>query len=341
VAGTLIVARDASLIVASAFVLCFLAKVLETGQGAWWLAVGVAVGLALLSKYTALFFGVSILLWLALVPNLRRWLLTPWPYLGGLAAFAVFSPVIFWNAQHGWVSLIKQLGRARGDDFTLRYLFELIPVQIGLATPPVFVLGAAGLIAMAYGRGGSRPVRVLLGAMAWPLFVYFLWHSLHARVEGNWLGLGEISMVLACSWALFASLNDRSTGSSPRFATGANGLRIARYLFAIAVLPVGLSHFMYAPQTVALVPAWLPYRLGWAYLGGVGHMAAGLGVLFGVLPELAATLEAAMIGMFTLLVWLPGVVAAPGNRLQWTAFTISYTVAAAAWVVAASLSRAS
>jgi 4-amino-4-deoxy-L-arabinose transferase-like glycosyltransferase len=187
-AGTLIVTPDAPLMVASAFVLFFLAKVLESGRGAWWLAVGVAAGLALLSKYTALFFGLSILLWLALVPNLRRWLLTPWPYLGGLAALAVFSPVILWNAQHEWVSLIKQLGRARGDDVTLRYLIEVIPVQIGLATPPIFVLGAAGLIAMAYGRGGSRPGRVLLGTMIWPLFVYFLWHSLHARVEGNWLG---------------------------------------------------------------------------------------------------------------------------------------------------------
>jgi 4-amino-4-deoxy-L-arabinose transferase-like glycosyltransferase len=187
-AGTLIVTPDAPLIVASAFVLFFLVKVFETEQGAWWLAVGVAAGFALLSKYTALFFGVSILLWLALVPNLRRWLLTPWPYLGGLAASAVFSPVLLWNAQHGWVSLIKQLGRARADDFTLRYLVEVIPVQIGLATPPVFVLGAAGLIAMAFGRGGSRPVRMLLGVMTWPLLVYFLWHSLHARVEGNWLG---------------------------------------------------------------------------------------------------------------------------------------------------------
>ena len=39
-------------------------KVLETGRGAWWLAVGAAVGAALLSKYTALFFGPAILIWL-------------------------------------------------------------------------------------------------------------------------------------------------------------------------------------------------------------------------------------------------------------------------------------
>ena len=82
--GTLIVTPDAPLLVASSFVLFFLAKVLETGRGAWWLAAGVAVGAALLSKYTALFFGPAILIWLIAVPKLRRWLVSPWPYLGGL-----------------------------------------------------------------------------------------------------------------------------------------------------------------------------------------------------------------------------------------------------------------
>ena len=62
--GTLIVTPDSPLLVASSFVLFFLAKVLETGRGAWWLAVGAAVGAALLSKYTALFFGPAILIWL-------------------------------------------------------------------------------------------------------------------------------------------------------------------------------------------------------------------------------------------------------------------------------------
>src|SRR5215207_4277485 len=94
--GTLIVTPDAPLLVASSFVLFFLAKVLETGRGAWWLAVGAAVGLALLSKYTALFFGLAILIWLVTVPKLRRWLISPWPYLGGLIALAIFSPVILW-----------------------------------------------------------------------------------------------------------------------------------------------------------------------------------------------------------------------------------------------------
>src|ERR1700692_3968990 len=85
--GTMIVTPDAPLLVASSFVLFFLAKVLETGRGAWWLAVGAAVGAALLSKYTALFFGPAILIWLVTVPKLRRWLISPRPYLGGIVLF--------------------------------------------------------------------------------------------------------------------------------------------------------------------------------------------------------------------------------------------------------------
>ena len=159
--GTMIVTPDAPLLVAASFVLFCLAKVLATGRGAWWLAVGVAVGAALLSKYTALFFGPAILIWLIAVPKLRRWLLSPWPYLGGIVAFAIFSPVILWNADHQWVSFIKQLGRARIEDFTLRYIGELIPTQIAFATPLVFILGAMGLYALWKRKAGASAARVL------------------------------------------------------------------------------------------------------------------------------------------------------------------------------------
>ncbi len=184
--GTLIVTPDAPLLVASSFVLFCLAKVLETGRGAWWLGVGVAVGAALLSKYTALFFGLAILIWLITVPKLRHWLLSPWPYLGGVVAFAVFSPVIAWNASHQWVSFIKQLGRARIEDFRPAYIAELVPTQIAFATPLVFILGAMGLVALFRRNAGAFASRVLIESMVWTIVAYFVWHSLHARVEANW-----------------------------------------------------------------------------------------------------------------------------------------------------------
>ena len=186
--GTMIVTPDAPLLAASSFVLLFLAKVLATGRGAWWLAVGAAVGLALLSKYTALFFGPAILIWLIAVPKLRRWLTSPWPYLGGIVAFALFSPVILWNADHQWVSFVKQFGRARIEDFTLRYVGELIPTQIAFATPLVFILGMMGLYAFWQRKAGASAARVLVSSMFWTITLYFVWHSLHSRVEANWFG---------------------------------------------------------------------------------------------------------------------------------------------------------
>ncbi len=184
--GTLIVTPDSPLLVASSFVLFYLAKVLETGRGAWWLAVGAAVGAALLSKYTALFFGPAILIWLVSVPKLRRWLVSPWPYLGGLVALALFSPVLLWNADHHWVSFIKQIGRARIEDFRPTFILELIPTQIAFATPLIWILGAMGLYALIRRNAGAFAARMLVNATFWTIALYFTWHSLHARVEANW-----------------------------------------------------------------------------------------------------------------------------------------------------------
>ena len=185
--GTLIVTPDSPLLVAASFVLFFLAKVLETGRGAWWLAVGAAVGCALLSKYTALLFGPAILIWLVAVPKQRSWLISPWPYLGGLVAFAIFASVILWNAEHQWVSFLKQIGdRVRVDEFHPYHVAELIPTQFAFATPLVFILGAMGLYALIRRKAGAMPARVLIDAMFWTIAAYFIWHSLHARVEANW-----------------------------------------------------------------------------------------------------------------------------------------------------------
>jgi 4-amino-4-deoxy-L-arabinose transferase-like glycosyltransferase len=178
--------------------------VLETGQGVWWLAVGAAVGTALLSKYTALFFGPTIVIWLLSVPKLRRWLLSPWLYLGGLVALLIFAPVIVWNADHQWVSFIKQIGRARIEDFHPAFIGELIPTQVAFATPLVFILGTMGLYVLLTRDAGAPAARILINAIFWTIVWYFIWHSLHARVEANWFA--PVYPVFAIAAAVAAHL---------------------------------------------------------------------------------------------------------------------------------------
>jgi hypothetical protein len=208
--GTMIVTPDSPLLVASSFVLFCLAKVLQTGRGVWWLAVGVAVGAALLSKYTALFFGPAILIWLSVTPNLRHWLISPWPILGGLVSLLMFAPVILWNADHQWVSFIKQLGRAHIEHFNPAFIGELIPTQIAFATPLVFILAAMGLYALAWREGGALASRALINTTFWTITLYFVGHSLHSRVEANWFApVYPVAVVAAAVAADGRQLNPR------------------------------------------------------------------------------------------------------------------------------------
>jgi len=189
-------------------------------------------------------------------------------------------------------------------------------------------------IGLLFPRSRTWSVRILF-----PYLV--LWALLKAPdiltapgTEGSWLGLGELTLLLSGGWTLFACLGNLPKGSPLGFLAGERGLRMARKLFAISIVPIGLSHLVYLEVTAGYVPHWLPFRKGWAVLTGAGQMASGLGVLFSVLPRIAAWAEAGQIAVYTLLVWLPAVFAAPAARLGWTAFFISWTFGAAAFAVA-------
>jgi uncharacterized membrane protein len=187
-----------------------------------------------------------------------------------------------------------------------------------------------------------RSTAALSARILFPYLVVWLLLKVPALVvapqmEAVWLGAGELGVLLAGGWILFARMARLRDGSALRFATGEEGIRMARILFGVSLIPIGLSHIVYVKQTADLVPAWLPSRTGWAYLTGAGQIACGIGVLFSIYPRVAATVEAAMLSLFTLLVWGPAILATPGARLPWTAFFISWAIAAGAWLVTSNI----
>jgi uncharacterized membrane protein YphA (DoxX/SURF4 family) len=157
------------------------------------------------------------------------------------------------------------------------------------------------------------------------------------QIEGTWLGFGEIGVIVAGAWTLFATFNARRP---ERFFSGDRGIRAARILFAVALPMIGLSHFFYTAETVKFVPAWIPAPTFWACLTGAGSIAACIAILSGVMSRLAAALEAAMLAVITVLVWLPGLNPAPIDRGLITGFLISSAIACGAWVVADSYRNA-
>ena len=152
--GSIVATSDQLVVSAACLILFCLAKLNETGKGGWWLAVGGAVGLGLCCKYTTIFFGISIVAWLALVPERRKWLLSPWAWGGAVVALIVFAPVLMWNGAHHWESFVYQAGRLTIYDWSGRYVAEFILDLIALATPPIFILGSIGLLM----RSGIRRI---------------------------------------------------------------------------------------------------------------------------------------------------------------------------------------
>lgn len=249
-AGAVLVSPDTPLVVFWCLALWAAAEAHARRDGRWWLAVGLFAGLALLSKYTALFLGAGLALWLLLDRDARPWLRDGRLWAGGALAALAFAPVVAWNAANGWASFAKQGGRtADSEGFSPRYLLELVGGQAALATPLVFVLCAAGAWVaarawLARGDGGtpgqgSRPTERsaarLLAALTIPAAALFAWQATGSRVQANWPAILYPAACLAAA-ALLAPRWDRL-----RRPAVALGLALsAAVLVQAAVAPVPL-----------------------------------------------------------------------------------------------------
>jgi uncharacterized membrane protein len=212
---------------------------------------------------------------------------------------------------------------------------------------------------LAYGSGVLMLVcgigLLFRSTTAWSLRILFpyliIWQMLKLPAlfvapanEGVYLGFGELAVLLAGGWTLFARLGGVRVPKWFNWAVGDRGVRLARYYLALWIIPIGLSHWIYLKPSLDLVPPWLPSKAFWARLAGAGQIASGLGILFGVLPRAAAWGEAIQISLYTLLIWLPAILlsnrnlgpsfANAGIRLSFTAFFISWIIASGAWAVA-------
>jgi uncharacterized membrane protein len=196
-----------------------------------------------------------------------------------------------------------------------------------------FISLASG-IGLLWQRAAAGAARVLLAyLLLWLLLLRVPGIFLAPNVE-FWWSACKTAVMLAGTWVLYTWFAADWDRQRLGFATGNKGLRVARVLYGLALIPFGLAHFVYLKNTVALVPGWLPWHGFWAYLTGGALIAAGVAVIFDVYARLAAALSAIEIGMFTLLVWVPVVAAGSKDTFQWSETMVSLALTAGAWLVA-------
>ncbi len=199
--GSIIMTPDTPLLFFWTAGLAAFVRLITSGNPRWWLVIGVVMGLALYSKYTAR---------CCLLPrrlSTGGW----WPRPRGGRRCArlglgwrwcshcwVFAPNIAWNAAHGWASYFKQGGRVDGFNAarSLQFLSELVFGQIGLFTPIIFGLAVLGLWRLGDAQTPAGHFLVWLTIVPG---VVFLEHVLTGRVQPNWVAILYPSACLAAA----------------------------------------------------------------------------------------------------------------------------------------------
>lgn len=224
------------------------------GKTVHWAAVGLALGLGFLCKYTAGYQVVCWLIFFALYPPARAHLKQPGPWLA-LGIFCLgTAPVLIWNAQHDWVTAGHVWGDAgmtgHGNEHlsfadlvsrSLGYFGEFTSGEFG-ALNPVFLAGSLGAMWVAWRRRAEKPLWFFLLCMSGPVLLGHWLFSFHSRVQLNWIAVAVPPMfcLMILVW-----------GQSRR--------RIAPWFAAGVVLGIAASVFMYDSDLVGrLAPNKLP-----------------------------------------------------------------------------------
>lgn len=148
-------------------------RIVKTGDSRLWLLFGAIAGLGLQNKHSMLFFGLGVCAGLLLTPE-RRHFRSPWIWLGGLLAAAVFLPHVIWQVRNGWPTLefIRNATANKNVALSPLEFFTGQIVQMHPLTAPVWLAGLGWLL---LSRAG-RPFR-LLGWMYLAIFAVLVSQS--------------------------------------------------------------------------------------------------------------------------------------------------------------------
>lgn len=249
--GLAIATTDAPALLAVAGALLCITIALESAPGSgtatrWWLLAGAAFGCGLLAKLTVGIVGAATALALVALPSLRRQLRTPGPWAAVLIAFVVATPVIAWNASHGWVSVRFQLAHGLGaphhGSVAAREL-SLLGSQAGLISPGIFLLClAAAWLALRRQRAGEQraedrapDARALLAVVGATVLAFFAYSAVRRPVEANWPAPAFVALL---PLAAASSARGMRRWYAPAALVGAALVVVALAQLAAPVLPL-------------------------------------------------------------------------------------------------------
>ncbi|HEV8411137.1 MAG TPA: glycosyltransferase family 39 protein [Gemmatimonadaceae bacterium] len=264
--GLILATPDAPMLCAASWALYAVVRAVHVPENGdslpatrWWLIAGLAIGLAMASKYTSILIPASIALACILHPRLQNKFGEAGPYFAVIVASLVLLPVLIWNWRHDWVSFKFQLGHGLGDPQggvlgALNRELELLGGQIGLVSPILFYFVARAI------KRAFEPTpdgtRLILGVVATCCLGFFIYSATHRRAEANWPAIAWIPAVILLATEPVGS--DRSELWLKR------GLQLGGVLSAIVCI-----HAVYPIIPLRADRDQVAKAYGWELLGNV------------------------------------------------------------------------
>ncbi|MCK4872466.1 MAG: glycosyltransferase family 39 protein [Phycisphaerales bacterium] len=185
-------------------------QAIERQRGWAWPALGAAIGLAFLAKYTALVLVPSLMIYIVLRRADRKPWRSAWFWMTPITLAITMLPVVIWNAQHDWVTVRHVLGHAHvgGHAYALRWqpwwFFEYLATQLGAVGITLFPLCIAAIVwairpGNAGRRGGGAVYLVCCGA---PILALYTIAAVFIEVEGNWPVAAYVTLLPLAAWAV-------------------------------------------------------------------------------------------------------------------------------------------
>lgn len=281
-AGSIIITPDIPSFVFWSLAVYLFWQIVRTKDPRYWYAFGAAFGLSLLSKYTAVLLAPVLLLFL-LCTDERRWLKTPHPYLSMAVAFLFFTPVIYWNWKHEWISFAFQMNHGLGGaTYSAGKVLEYLGGQMLVAGPFVFIAGAVAAGMYLFSRNKEK---FFLAVVSLPVILFFAYSSLKQVAGPNWPALAYFTFSIVVSAFLL------------------DGNVVKRWIFIFAaVVNIAMSMLVMVHARYSIVPLerysaeWAKadatnWFYGWRELGEEILRNPGVKVVLTPSHQLSATVE--------------------------------------------------
>ncbi len=196
----------------------------NSGDRKWWILLGVAGGMGLLSKFSILFFGAAVLVGVLLTR--RRDLLTAGPWMALGITLVLGAPSVIGQISLGW-PLFDQMAGLKAAQLD-RITFATYVEEQLLWGPAAFLFACAGAVAFV-----RTPALARHRVVGWSAIAAF---ALYAVTKGKSYYVGPIYPVLFAGAGVWV---EQLTRPRPRrsIVWSMAGLTV---LFGVATLPFGL-----------------------------------------------------------------------------------------------------